>query len=138
MRTGKRRRAAGSTQRARTILIIEDQFDQREMYASYFAVNGFQVFTARDGLSAVRLALTREPDVIVTDLSLPHVDGWETTRRLKEHPRTASIPIIACSAHVLGGAAERALVAGCVSYMAKPCLPRDLLSEVLRVLAAAA
>ena len=138
MRTGTRRRAAGSRKRARTILIIEDQTDQREMYASYFAVKGFLVLTARDGPNGLALARTHRPDVIVTDLSIPHIDGWETTRRLKDDPRTAGIPVIACSAHVFGRAAERALVAGCISYMAKPCLPEELLSEVLRVLKRAA
>jgi two-component system, cell cycle response regulator DivK len=138
MRRGTRRRSAENDVGARTILIIEDQADQREMYASYFAAKGFRVLTARDGLSALRLAFERRPDVIVTDLSIPHLDGWETTRRLKNDPRTAAIPIIACSGRVLGGAAERALVAGCVAYVAKPCLPRDLFAEVLRVLARAA
>jgi CheY-like chemotaxis protein len=117
---------------------VEDRRDEREMYAHYFAANHFRVLTAPDGLSAIRIAHAELPDVIVTDLSIPHLDGWETASRLKEDPETRHIPIIACSAHVLGGAAERALVAGCAAYVCKPCLPRELHAEVLRVLARAA
>ena len=124
--------------RSPTILIVEDVRDQREMYASYFAAKGFNVYTARDGLVALRLAHTAMPDVIVMDMSIPHLDGWETTNRLKGDLKTAHIPIIACSAHVIGGAAERALVAGCDAYVSKPCLPEDLLREVRRLLARAA
>jgi two-component system cell cycle response regulator DivK len=138
MRRGTRRAKPSDAQRSRTILIVEDRRDQREMYASYFAANHFRVLTAPDGLSAIRIAHAELPDVIVTDLSIPHLDGWETASRLKEDPETRHIPIIACSAHVLGGAAERALVAGCAAYVCKPCLPQELHAEVLRVLARAA
>jgi CheY-like chemotaxis protein len=138
MRRGRRRAKPSSAQRSPTILIVEDRRDEREMYASYFAANNFTVLTAPDGLTAIRRAHAEVPDVIVTDLSIPHLDGWETTRRLKNDPVTKHIPIIACSAHVLGGAAERALVAGCAAYVCKPCLPRELHAEVLRVLARAA
>ena len=138
MRRGKRHATVPAGRRSLTILIVEDVRDQREMYAAYFAAKRFTVLTARDGLSAIQVARARRPDVIVTDLSIPHLDGWETARRLTTDPATAHIPIIACSAHVLGGAAERALVAGCVAYVGKPCLPQDLLATVLRVLDQAA
>jgi len=138
MRRGTRRAKASGGKRSPTILIIEDQRDQREMYAAYFAANNFTVLTAPDGLSAIQRAHAEVPDIIVTDLSMPHLDGWETARRLKQDPVTRHIPIIACSAHVLGGAAERALVAGCDAYVCKPCLPQELHAEVLRVLARAA
>ena len=138
MRRGKRHATAAGGRRSPTILIVEDVRDQREMYAAYFAAKRFTVLTARDGLSAIQVARARRPDIIVTDLSLPHLDGWETARRLSTDPATAHIPIIACSAHVLGGAAERALVAGCAAYVGKPCLPQDLFSTVLRVLDQAA
>ena len=108
------------------------------MYASYFAAKRFTVLTASDGPMALELAHAHRPDVIVMDLSIPHLDGWETTARLRADPETAHIPIIACSANVLFGAAERALVAGCTSFVPKPCLPADLLREVRRVLVRAA
>ena len=138
MRRRTRRAKPSGAQRSPTILIVEDRRDEREMYANYFAVNHFRVLTAPDGLSALRIAHAELPDVIVTDLSIPHLDGWETASRLKADPETRHIPIIACSAHVLGGAAERALVAGCEAYLCKPCLPQELHAEVVRVLARAA
>jgi CheY-like chemotaxis protein len=126
------------SRRGLKILIVEDNRDQREMYAAYFAAKHFTVLTAIDGREAIQMAHTDAPDIIVTDLSMPHLDGWEATRRLKDDPLTAGIPVIACSARVLEGAAERALVAGCDAYLSKPCLPRDLHGEVLRVLKKAA
>ena len=138
MHRGKRHATGAGGRRPLTILIVEDVRDQREMYAAYFAAKRFTVLTARDGFSAIQLARAKRPDIIVTDLSIPHLDGWETARRLTTDPATAHIPIIACSGHVLGGAAERALVAGCVAYVGKPCLPQDLLATVRRVLDQAA
>src|SRR5258706_4578733 len=95
------------------VLIVEDHPDQREMYASYFRVKGFRTLTASDGPSAIHAARAERPDVIVMDLGLPHIDGWEVTRRLKRDPATAHIPIVVCTAHMLGGSCERALDAGC-------------------------
>ena len=105
------------------------------MYASYFVAMGFRTLTAADGPSAIIAARAEKPDVIVMDLSLPHINGWEATRRLKQDPTTAAIPIIACTAHVLGNSCERAVDAGCSGYLAKPCLPMHLFDEVQRVLA---
>jgi two-component system cell cycle response regulator DivK len=116
------------------ILIVDDHPDQREMYASYFTARGFRAFTAADGRSAITAAQIEHPDVIVMDLSLPHIDGWEAMRRLKDDPATADIPIIACTAHMLGTACERAVDAGCNAYVTKPCLPVQLFAEVKRVL----
>ena len=104
------------------------------MYAAYFRAHGFRTLTVGDGRTAISVALTERPSVIVMDLSLPHVDGWEATRRLKHHPWTSDIPIVACSAHVLAGAAEHALEAGCDVFLAKPCLPARLLDEVRAIL----
>ena len=138
MRGGRRRATARGGSRSPTILIVEDSRDQREMYAMYFAAKRFTVLTAPDGHRAIQLARTHPPDIIVTDLSMPHLDGWEAAARLTSDPATAHIPIIACSGKVLGGAAERALVAGCAAYVSKPCLPQDLFLEVQRILARAA
>ena len=104
------------------------------MYAMFFTAKGFRVFTASDGQTALIAARTEKPDVIVMDLSLPHMDGWEATRRLKRDPKTERIPVIACTAHVLGRSCERAVDAGCNAYLTKPCLPVELFAEVQRVL----
>ena len=126
----KRRHAAPT----RTVLIVEDHRDQREMYADYFTARGFRALTATDGASAVAAAHREKPDVIVMDLGLPHVDGWEAMRRLKKSPATTAIPIVACTAHVLGSSCERAVDAGCNAYLTKPCLPVELFAQVKRVL----
>jgi len=108
------------------------------MYASYFEAKGYAVLTAANGIEAITQAHREMPDAIVMDLTMPHLDGWEAAARIKQDPLTAHIPIIACSAQVLGGAPERALVAGCSAYVAKPCLPQDLLNVVLRTIRRAA
>ena len=130
-----RRKISAEKRQPSTILIVDDHPDQRDMYATYFAAHGFRALTAPDGGSAISLAIAEHPSVIVMDLSLPHIDGWEATRRLKRHSATSHIPIIACSAHVLGAASEHALDAGCDVFVAKPCLPADLLAEVRTLLA---
>jgi two-component system, cell cycle response regulator DivK len=117
------------------ILIVDDVSDQREMYAEYLESRGFRVETAADGASALVFTLALLPDLIVMDLSMPHLDGWETTRRLKQDPRTAKIPVLACTGYVFGTYVERALEVGCDAYVAKPCLPVDLLQEINRLLA---
>jgi len=129
------RLATRQGRRFRSILIVEDDTDLRDVFAMYFELRSFQVFVASDGEHALRLALTEVPDVIVMDLSLPHLDGWETTRLLKQTPSTAHIPIIACTGALLGRAAERALDAGCDAYLTKPCSAKELCSEVERLLA---
>jgi CheY-like chemotaxis protein len=117
------------------VLIAEDNADHRYLYARQFHVAGFRVSTANDGEMAYQRAVELRPDVVVMDLSLPGVDGWEATRRLKRDLRTMHIPVIACTAHAFGGAVERALEAGCDAYVAKPCLPENLLNEVQGLLA---
>jgi CheY-like chemotaxis protein len=116
------------------ILIVEDNGDLRELYSTYFTFHGFRAQTASDGQIALAHAVEYTPDLIVTDLSMPHLGGWEMTRRLKNDPRTAHIPVIACTGDALGSSAERALDAGCDAYVVKPCLPEDLLGETRRLL----
>jgi CheY-like chemotaxis protein len=117
------------------VLIAEDNVDHRYLYARQFHVAGFRVATALDGEMAYQRAVELRPDVVVMDLSLPRVDGWEATRRIKRDLRTRHVPVIACTAHAFGSAVERALDAGCDAYVAKPCLPEDLLHEVRSLLA---
>ena len=112
------------------ILLVEDFEDAREMYRDYLEFSGFRVETARDGREAIDKARLLRPDLILMDLSLPGVDGWEATRILKQDPATARIHVIALSAHALAAEGQRAREAGCDGFIAKPCLPTDLVAEI--------
>ena len=114
------------------ILLVEDYEDAREMYRDYLAFAGFRVETAANGREAIRKARALQPDLILMDLALPVLDGWEATRRLKEDPRTSAIRVVALSAHAMPGEEERARAAGCVGFIAKPCLPEELVLEIDR------
>jgi CheY-like chemotaxis protein len=116
------------------ILIVDDYDDAREMYSEYLVYRGFRVVEALDGVQALEQAQTRQPDLILMDLSLPGMDGWEATRRLKADPRTAWIPVVALTGHALDGAAESAAAAGCDAFVVKPCTPDDLVAKMWEVL----
>ena len=116
------------------ILVVDDYQDAREMYAEYLQFSGFRVAEARNGNEAVTQALSLRPDLILMDLSLPGMDGWEATRVLKADDRTRHIPVVALTGHALAGASEGARKAGCDSFVTKPCLPDDLVVEVRRML----
>ena len=116
------------------ILVVDDYQDAREMYAEYLQFSGFRVAEARNGNEAVEQAMALKPDLILMDLSLPGMDGWEATRLLKADQTTRHIPIVALTGHALAGASEGARKAGCDSFVTKPCLPDDLVVEVRRML----
>jgi CheY-like chemotaxis protein len=116
------------------ILVVDDYQDAREMYAEYLQFSGFRVAEARNGNEAVEQAFALKPDLILMDLSLPGMDGWEATRHLKSDERTRHIPVVALTGHALAGASEGARKAGCDSFVTKPCLPDDLVVEVRRML----
>jgi len=116
------------------ILVVDDYQDAREMYAEYLQFSGFRVAEARNGNEAVAQAFSLRPDLILMDLSLPGMDGWEATRVLKADERTKHIPVVALTGHALAGASEGARKAGCDSFVTKPCLPDDLVVEVRRML----
>jgi two-component system cell cycle response regulator DivK len=116
------------------VLIVEDQSDLRQLYAQELAISGFDVIEAANGLDAIASTSSHFPDVILMDLSLPVVDGWEATRRLKSDTRTAHIPVVALTAHDGSGELQRATLAGCDWFVPKPCPPHDLIEEVRRVL----
>jgi len=120
------------------VLVVDDFQDNREMYAEYLADCGFRVIEAKNGKEAIEQAFARSPNVIVMDLSLPVMDGWEATRRLKADGRTRSIPVIALTGHALQVHSKGALDAGCDAFVAKPCLPDQLVLEINRMLATAA
>ena len=117
------------------VLLVEDYRDAREMYAEYLRFSGFRVAEAFDGLDALEKADALVPDVILMDLALPRMDGWEVTRRLKRSARTCQIPVVALTGHAFAGHAETARQAGCASFVTKPCLPDALVNEIRRVLA---
>ena len=112
------------------ILVVEDFDDAREMYRDYLEFSGFRAETARDGREAIDKTRELRPDLVLMDLSLPGLDGWEATRLLKAAPDTSGILIIALSAHALATEGERARAAGCDGFIAKPCLPPDLVREI--------
>jgi two-component system cell cycle response regulator DivK len=118
------------------VLVVDDVDHGREIFAEYLEFRGFRVATAADGLEAIEKTHALRPDVVLMDLSLPGIDGWEATRRLKEDPATKDIPIIALTAHALASAHDKARAAGCNSVVTKPCLPKDLEQEVRKQLAA--
>lgn len=115
------------------ILIVDDYEDSRALCTEYLQFMGYRVSSAADGREAVRKA-SDLPDVIVMDLSLPRMDGWEAIRALKADTATRDIPVIVLTGHALSGLRERAIEAGCVGFLTKPCLPPDLLDEVRRTL----
>ncbi len=116
------------------VLIVEDYEDAREMYAEYLKYSGFRVAEARNGLEAIEIAQKLLPDVILMDLALPGMDGWEATRRLKSDERTRRIPVIAVTGHALSGHSDTARKAGCDAFVSKPCLPDALVAEVRKML----
>ena len=118
------------------VLVVEDYQDAREMYAAYLSVSGYRVAEATNGIEAIEKTLELMPDIILMDLALPRMDGWEATRRLKLDERTRHIPIVALTGHALAGHAEGARQAGCDSFVTKPCLPDALVAEIQRMLAA--
>ena len=116
------------------VLVVEDYQDAREMYAAYLQFSGFQVAEATNGVEAVDKSIELMPDIILMDLALPKMDGWEATRRLKMDERTRHIPVVALTGHALAGASEGARQAGCDAFVTKPCLPDELVVEVRRML----
>ena len=117
------------------ILVVDDYQDAREMYAAYLQFSGYRVAEATNGLEAIEQANALMPDIILMDLALPKMDGWEATRRLKMSEATRHIPIVALTGHALAGHAEGAKQAGCDSFVTKPCLPDALVAEIKRMLA---
>lgn len=116
------------------VLLVEDYADAREMYSEYLEYSGFDVVQAANGREALQRAAERAPDIVLMDLSLPVMDGWEATRRLKADPRTAAVPVVALTGHALAGISEGARQAGCDAFITKPCLPDDLVTAIRRVL----
>jgi len=116
------------------VLVVEDYQDAREMYAAYLQFSGFDLAEAANGVEAVEKTTALLPDIVLMDLALPRMDGWEATRRLKADSRTRHIPIVAMTGHALAGHADGAREAGCDAFVTKPCLPDALVAEIRRLL----
>ena len=116
------------------VLVVDDSEDNREVYAQYLRISGFRVEMAEDGVEAVEKASSLRPDVIVMDLAMPRLDGWEAARRIKAAPATSRIPIIALTGNADSESKRRTQEAGCSGYLTKPCLPDVLVSEIRRLL----
>ncbi len=116
------------------ILLVEDNEMNRDMLSRRLSRKGYEVVVSEDGAQGVSMAASERPDLILMDMSLPVIDGWEATRRVKQAPETADIPIIALTAHAMAGDREKAIEAGCDDYDTKPIdLPR-LLEKIERLL----
>jgi len=120
------------TERRRRVLIVDDYPDAREMYSEYLRFSGYDVVEAGDGNEALQRAFETSPDIILMDLSLPIMDGWEATRRLKADSRTSAIPVVVLTGRPLADEAQGK--ARYDAYVTKPCLPEDLVAEIRSVL----
>jgi len=116
------------------ILLIEDNGPNREMISRRLARHGYEVLTAVDGVEGVKMAQTAQPDLILLDMGLPGLDGWQVAGRIRANPETRSLPVIALTAHVILGDRERALTAGCDDYEPKPVDFDRLLGKIQNLL----
>ena len=115
---------------------MDDLEENRELLTRRLSRFGYSVQLAENGEDGIAKALSEQPAVILMDMSMPVMDGWEATRRLKADPRTSSIPIIALTGHALKSEADNARAAGCDSFISRPCPPAAVLAEVRRMLQA--
>ena len=116
------------------ILLVEDNEMNRDMLSRRLARNGYEVFLAMDGQQGADMALSEQPDLILMDMSLPVVDGWEATRRIKANDATRRIPVIALTAHAMAGDREKAMEVGCEDYDTKPVELSRLLGKIAALL----
>ena len=118
----------------KTVLLVEDNEDNRIVYSTILRHFGYEVSEALNGEEGIAKARSERPDLILMDISIPIIDGWEATQVLKHDPVTRDIPIIALTAHALASDREKAMEVGCDGYLAKPCEPRAVVAEVQRFL----
>lgn len=116
------------------ILVVEDDEANRELVTRFLRREGYEVIQANDGRIGVALSLAEVPDLILMDLSLPELDGWEATRQIRANPVTATIPIIALTAHAFAEEVQQALQAGCSQYETKPLVYRRLIKKIRELL----
>jgi CheY-like chemotaxis protein len=118
------------------VLVVEDNEMNRDMLSRRLTRRGFQVIFAVDGQQGVDLALSERPDIILMDMSLPIIDGWEATRRVKSDDATRGVPVIGLTAHAMAGDREKAIEAGCDDYDTKPVEFERLIGKMERLLGA--
>jgi two-component system, cell cycle response regulator DivK len=116
------------------ILLVEDNELNRDMLSRRLVHKGYKVIIAVDGEESIKMAQSAMPDIILMDMSLPSIDGWEATTRIKGNPRTKNIPIIALTAHAMVGDKEKAIQAGCDDYETKPIEFSQLLEKIQSLL----
>lgn len=121
-----------------TLLLVEDNEESRDGLSRHLRRKGFEVLVAADGRQGLEAARTGAPDLVLMDMSLPSLDGWEATRQLKADPRTRHVPVIALTAHAMAGDREKALAAGCDEYETKPVEISRLLGKIQALLGGAA
>jgi len=114
----------------KTVLVIEDHEDNRRIMHDLLTSKGYEVIEAVNGLEGVDAAETHRPDLILLDIQLPGIDGYEATRRIKANPNLQKIPIIVVTSYALSGDDMKAFEAGCDAYVAKPFSPRELLAKI--------
>ena len=119
------------------VLLIEDNEMNRDMLSRRLIRRGFQVVFAMDGQQGIDLARSERPDIVLMDMSLPVIDGWEATRRLKANDATRSVPVIGLTAHAMSGDREKAIEAGCDDYDTKPVELDRLICKIERLLGTA-
>jgi two-component system cell cycle response regulator DivK len=118
------------------ILVVEDRADNRQILRDLLGSTGYELVEAEDGAQAVEAVSKQRPDLILMDIQLPNMDGYEATRRIRANPDNKSIPIIAVTSYALTGDDAKALAAGCDAYVAKPFSPRQLLAKIREYLPA--
>ena len=118
----------------KTVLVVEDNELNMKLFNDLLEAHGYKVIQTRDGLSALDLARKHMPDLILMDIQLPELDGYEATRRIKANPALNSTPVIVVTSYALSGDEEKARAAGCDAYVAKPYSARKLLETINRYL----
>jgi two-component system, cell cycle response regulator DivK len=120
---------------SKCILVVEDQEDNRQILRDLLGNAGYELTEAENGEEAIAAVAKRRPDLILMDIQLPIIDGYETTRRIRTNPDLKSVPIIAVTSYALAGDEGKARAAGCDGYVSKPYSPRELLAKVRTYLA---
>jgi two-component system, cell cycle response regulator DivK len=120
---------------SKCILVVEDQEDNRQILRDLLGNAGYELTEAENGEEAIAAVASRWPDLILMDIQLPIMDGYEATRRIKTNTDLKSVPIIAVTSYALAGDEDKAIAAGCNGYVSKPYSPRDLLAKVRAYLA---
>ena len=119
------------------ILLVDDNAENRRFLSRRLERRGFEVLVAHDGAAAVEMAKAEKPDLVLMDMNMPKVDGWEATRQIKAAPESAATPVIGLTAHALEGDRDRAIEAGCADYHTKPVEFEKLMEQIEQLLRAA-